>query len=40
MWKRFAFVVIIASCAVASRSASAQSPSASAPRELTALDYD
>jgi SnoaL-like protein len=38
MWKRFAFVVLIALSAVAFRAASAQSP-ASAPRELTALDY-
>ena len=39
MLKRIAFVVLIALCAVTSRAACAQSPSASAPRELTALDY-
>ena len=37
MWKRLVFVVLIAVCAGASRTASAQTPSA--PRELTALDY-
>ena len=39
MWKRIAFVVIIALGAVSFRAASSQAPSASAPRELTALDY-
>ena len=39
MWKRIALVVLIALCVIASRVASAQTPSASAPRELTALDY-
>jgi len=39
MWKRIALVVLIALCVVASSVASAQTPSASAPRELTALDY-
>jgi hypothetical protein len=39
MWKRLVFVAIAAICAVAFRAASAQSPSSSAPRELTALDY-
>src|SRR5215475_333932 len=39
MWKRIAFVVLIALCASASRAASAQSRSTAAPRALTALDY-
>jgi hypothetical protein len=39
MWKRINYVVLIALCAVAARVACAQSPSKSAPRELTALDY-
>lgn len=39
MWKSFSFVVLIALCAVAAVAAVAQTPSASAPRELTALDY-
>jgi len=39
MWKRFAFVVLIALCTVAFSAAGAQAPSASAPRALTALDY-
>jgi len=39
MWKRIKYVVLIALCAVASRVACAQSPSKSAVRELTALDY-
>jgi hypothetical protein len=39
MWKRIAFVVLIALCAAASHTASAQSRSAAAPRALTALDY-
>jgi hypothetical protein len=39
MWKRIAFVVLIAVCASASRAAGAQTPTKSAPRELTALDY-
>jgi hypothetical protein len=39
MWKHFAFLVFIALGAVTFRAAGAQSPSPSAPRELTALDY-
>jgi hypothetical protein len=39
MWNRLVFVVLIVVCAVASHAASAQSPAASAPRVLTALDY-
>src|SRR5690349_22986789 len=39
MWKRIAFVVLIAACAAGSRAAGAQSRSTSKPRELTALDY-
>jgi hypothetical protein len=39
MWKRLAFVLIIASCVVTSRAAFPQSRSTSAPRALTALDY-
>jgi hypothetical protein len=39
MWKRFASVVLIALCAVASSTASGQAPAAAKPRELTALDY-
>ena len=39
MWNRLAFVVLIVFCAVATRAASAQTPSTPGPRELTALDY-
>ncbi len=39
MWNRLAFVVLLALCVVASRAESAQTPSPSRPRALTALDY-
>lgn len=39
MWKRIALVLLIVVFASVSRAASAQSRSASRPRELTALDY-
>jgi hypothetical protein len=39
MWKRLAFAVVIAICAIASRTACAQTRSSSVPQALTALDY-
>jgi hypothetical protein len=39
MWNRLAFVVFIVLCATVFCAALAQTPSASRPRELTALDY-
>jgi SnoaL-like domain len=39
MWNRLAPVILIVFCATLSHTARAQTPSASAPRQLTALDY-
>jgi hypothetical protein len=39
MWNRLASVILIVLCATISHTARAQTPSASAPRQLTALDY-
>ena len=39
MWKRLVFAVAIVVCAVASRTACAQTRSSSVPQALTALDY-
>jgi SnoaL-like domain len=39
MWNRLASVVLVVFCAAFSHAARAQAPSASGPRQLTALDY-